>query len=157
METKRSVYLQDMDQVRKVFNKFDADGSGTISLTELIDVLKALGSYTSDDEVKRMMEEIDTDHDGLINWEEFSSFCKSSDEDSSRAEEDLKEAFDLYDQDKDGNISSTELHQILNRLGEKCSVQDCTKMIQSVDSDGDGFVSFQEFKIMMSRSSQPDA
>ncbi|XAR68396.1 hypothetical protein NMG60_11003497 [Bertholletia excelsa] len=143
METKRSVYLQDMDQVRKVFNKFDADGSGTISLTELIDVLKALGSYTSDDEVKRMMEEIDTDHDGLINWEEFSISAE--------------EAFDLYDQDKDGNISSTELHQILNRLGEKCSVQDCTKMIQSVDSDGDGFVSFQEFKIMMSRSSQPDA
>nr|QHQ96738.1 calmodulin-like protein 86 transcription variant 1 [Vitis amurensis] len=36
---------------------------------------------------------------------------------------------------------------------QKCSVQDCQKMIGSFDSDGDGNISFDEFKEMMTKSS----
>ncbi|CAN1856391.1 Probable calcium-binding protein CML27 [Linum perenne] len=61
----------------------------------------------------------------------------------------LHEAFDLYDEDKDGLISSSELHHVLNRLGMKCSMEECGRMIQGVDSDGDGCVSFAEFQKMM--------
>ncbi|KAL0429543.1 UNVERIFIED_CONTAM: Calcium-binding allergen Ole e 8 [Sesamum radiatum] len=81
-------------------------------------------------------------------------FC-SADSDPSgggNSEKELREAFDLYDQDHDGQISTTELHLILTRLGERCTVNDCTQMIRSVDSDGDGFVSFDEFRKMMTRN-----
>ncbi|XP_052176156.1 probable calcium-binding protein CML27 [Diospyros lotus] len=149
---KPSVYLDDMEELRNVFKRFDANGDGKISVTELVQVMDALGSNTSESEVKRMMEEIDTDRDGFINLDEFASFCKSAGHGDDGVRE-LKEAFELYDQNKNGLISATELHQILNRLGEKCSVQDCTRMIQTVDSDGDGHVSFEEFKKMMSKKS----
>ncbi|XP_047333197.1 calcium-binding allergen Ole e 8-like [Impatiens glandulifera] len=144
-----NMYLQNPDEIKKVFNRFDINGDNKISVSELVDVMKALGSYTSDDEVKRMMEEIDTDHDGFINLNEFTKFCDNGDDGGL---EDLKEAFELYDQDKNGLISSTELHQILSKLGEICTVQDCVAMIKSVDSDGDGFVNFDEFKKMMTNS-----
>lgn len=146
---KPCVYLQDMEEVKKVFARFDANGDGMISGDELSGVLKALGSDTSPEEVARMMAEIDTDKDGCINLDEFADFCKNDESVDGGAKE-LKEAFDLYDQDHNGRISATELHQILNRLGQNCTLQDCTRMITSVDANGDGYVCFEEFKKMMS-------
>ncbi|KAI8023326.1 hypothetical protein LOK49_LG03G02182 [Camellia lanceoleosa] len=73
------MYLQDKEDVKKVFNHFDANGDGKISTTELISVMKALQSNTSKEEVKQMMEELDTDFDGFISLEEFASFCNGGD------------------------------------------------------------------------------
>ncbi|KAI3686670.1 hypothetical protein L1987_80353 [Smallanthus sonchifolius] len=64
----------------------------------------------------------------------------------------LQDAFELYDLNKNGLISVTELHQILKRLGESCNVDDCVNMIKSVDSDGDGYFNFEEFRKMMSKN-----
>ncbi|KHN41077.1 Putative calcium-binding protein CML27 [Glycine soja] len=64
----------------------------------------------------------------------------------------LRDAFDLYDVDKNGLISAKELHDVLRNLGEKCSLSDCRRMISNVDADGDGNVNFEEFKKMMTRS-----
>lgn len=150
---KPSAYLINMDQVKQVFNRFDVNGRGKITATELVDVMKALGSDTSLDVVKRIMEDIDTDSDGFINLEEFAGFLKGNagDEDDGGIKE-LQDAFKLYDLNKNGLISASELHQILSRLGESCTVDDCTNMIKSVDSDGDGYVNFEEFRKMMSNN-----
>ncbi|XVF09482.1 hypothetical protein REPUB_Repub07fG0096800 [Reevesia pubescens] len=146
-----SVCPEDMDQLEKVFNLFDANKDGKISVSELGDVLKALGSNYTDEELKRVMEDIDSDKDGFINLSEFSSIYRSS-SDAVTAASELRDAFDLYDQDKNGLISATELHLVLNRLGMTSSVDDCIKMIKSVDSDGDGNVNFEEFQKMMNAS-----
>ncbi|CAN4088756.1 unnamed protein product [Withania somnifera] len=151
--SKPSLYLQNMDEVQKVFKRFDANGDGMISADELSGVINALGSGTSPEEVARMMDEMDVDRDGFISLQEFAEFCKGDvDGVGDGGVKELREAFDLYDQDSNGLISAVELHQILSRLGESCSVQDCTKMINSVDSDGDGSVNFEEFKKMMTNS-----
>lgn len=140
-----------VDDVQKIFNKFDKNGDGKISSAELKNVLSALGSETSDEEVKRIMAEIDKNGDGYIDPREFALFyCGESDGDKCGTKE-LRDAFDLYDADKNGLISATELHSVLKGLGEKCSLGDCRKMIKSVDVDGDGCVNFEEFKKMMSR------
>ncbi|KAI5660268.1 hypothetical protein M9H77_29061 [Catharanthus roseus] len=152
--SKPSMYLQDAAEVQKVFERFDANGDGKISAEELAGVMKALGSDSSADEIDRMMQEIDSDKDGFINLEEFASFCKGDSlygcaDGGDGGLKELHDAFELYDQDHDGFISVTELHQILTRLGERCSTDDCASMIKSVDSDGDGRVNFEEFKTMM--------
>lgn len=149
---KPSTYLEDTNEVGKVFERFDKNGDGKISGDELGDVLKALGSANSADEVARMMQEIDTDCDGHISLEEFVAFCSGDADPYRSAEKELQEAFELYDQDHDGKISVAELHLILTRLGEGCSEQDCAGMVKSVDADGDGFVSFKEFRTMMTNS-----
>ncbi|CAH1431369.1 unnamed protein product [Lactuca virosa] len=152
-----SAYLTNMDEVKQVFSRFDVNGNGKITAVELVDVMKALGSDTSLDVVKQIMEDIDTDRDGFINLEEFAGFLKGSantgGEDDGGMKE-LHDAFKLYDLNKNGLISASELHQILSRLGmeENCSLDDCTNMIKSVDSDGDGYVNFEEFRKMMSKS-----
>ncbi|CAJ1936626.1 unnamed protein product [Sphenostylis stenocarpa] len=146
--SKSSVYLQDMEEMKRVFNRFDANGDGKISVSELDNVLRTLGSGVPPDDLQRVMDDLDTDHDGFINLSEFAAFCRSDTGDDGDTE--LHDAFNLYDQDKNGLISATELFQVLNRLGMSCSVEECHNMIKSVDSDGDGNVNFSEFKHMMS-------
>lgn len=141
------------DEVKKIFDKFDKNGDGKISSSELKDILHSLGSMTSPDEVKRIMSEIDKDGDGVISLDEFAEFHLggSSSDDSQSYNRELRDAFDLYDLDKNGLISASELHAVLKRLGEKCTLADCCKMISAVDADGDAHVNFEEFKNMMGR------
>ena len=150
---KQSVFPTDKEEVKRIFNRFDANGDGKISEEELVAVLKSLGSDTSKDEVKRIMSEIDTDSDGSISIDEFVGFCKGiAGESEGDGIDDLREAFKLYDLNNNGLISATELQQILSRLGESYTVENCANMIKSADTDGDGCVDFEEFKKMMSRS-----
>ncbi|GMN70338.1 hypothetical protein TIFTF001_039382 [Ficus carica] len=147
-----SLYLQDSDEIKKVFNHFDTNGDGKISVTELGDVLKAPGTEVKPIDLQPVMDELDSDHNGGISLEEFAAFCRQGCDDGGSSE--LREAFDLYDQDNNGLISTAELHLVLNRLGMKCSVDDCRRMIVSVDGDGDGDgdVNFDEFRKMMTNN-----
>ena len=137
----------ELDELKKVFDQFDANHDGKISVSELGSVLKSMGSSYTQEELQRVMDDVDSDKDGFINMEEFAELCRSS----SGASE-LRDAFDLYDENKDGVISTKELHGVLNRLGIACSEDECRKMIVSVDKDGDGSVNFQEFQKMMSKN-----
>ncbi|XP_023548959.1 polcalcin Che a 3-like [Cucurbita pepo subsp. pepo] len=65
---------QDKVDRDRIFKRFDTNGDGKISSTELGESLKTLGSVTND-EVHRMMAEIDTDGDGFISYEEFTNFA----------------------------------------------------------------------------------
>lgn len=68
---------QDQAERDRIFKRFDANGDGKISASELGEALKTLGSVTAD-EVQRMMAEIDTDGDGFISLEEFTDFARAN-------------------------------------------------------------------------------
>nr|XP_043635053.1 polcalcin Syr v 3-like [Erigeron canadensis] len=68
---------EDQGDLERIFKKFDINGDGKISSSELGEALKMLGSV-SPEEVQRMMEEIDTDGDGYISYEEYIEFCNAN-------------------------------------------------------------------------------
>lgn len=141
-----------MDDIRRVFQRFDKNGDGKISVDELKEVIRALSPTASPEETVKMMKQFDLDGNGFIDMDEFVSLFQigvNQGGGGGNSKNDLKEAFELYDLDGNGRISAKELHSVMKNLGEKCSVQDCRKMISKVDTDGDGCVNFEEFKLMM--------
>ena len=55
----------------------------------------------------------------------------------------------MYEMEGSGCINPTSLKRMLNRLGESKSTEDCKAMIRMFDLNGDGVLSFDEFRIMM--------
>lgn len=95
-------------ELQKVFDQFDADGDGRISLPELSQVLSSLGSRSSSADLRLAMAEIDSDGDGFISLPEFSAFCRSGSSSASSNEAELREAFCIYDEDR-YRISTTQV------------------------------------------------
>ena len=59
--------------------------------------------------------------------------------------EELKKAFEVLDENKDGVISKDELSKLLSGLGEDVTDDVVTEMMNLADTDGDGKVNFEEF------------
>ncbi|XP_021297668.1 probable calcium-binding protein CML45 [Herrania umbratica] len=68
--------------------------------------------------------------------------------------EEVKQAFDVFDVNKDGFIDAEELQRVLCILGlkEGLNLENCNKMIKTFDEDGDGRIDFQEFVKFMESS-----
>ncbi|KAG1330665.1 Calcium-binding protein CML24 [Cocos nucifera] len=156
-ESEKTSELISMNDIERVFTLYDANGDGKISPSELADLMRALGSEVSDEELKAKMTEMDSDRDGFVDLKEFVAFHRGlggANGGGGGKEGELRDAFAMYDLDRDGQISAKELHLVLKRLGETCSVHDCSRMIRSVDLDGDGSVNFEEFKMMMTNGGE---
>ncbi|KAJ4756463.1 EF hand calcium-binding family protein [Rhynchospora pubera] len=140
----------DPAELKRVFQLFDQNSDGRISKKELSDSLDKLGIYIPEDELIAMIEKIDVNRDGCVDIEEFGALYETI-MDEKNAEDDIREAFKVFDQNGDGYITVEELRSVLNSLGLKQgrTAEDCKRMISKVDKDGDGMVDFKEFKQMM--------
>lgn len=136
------------EELEQVFRKFDVNNDGKISSSELGSIMGSLGQPATEEELNNMIHEVDADGDGHISLEEFIEL-NTKDIDSNEILENLKDAFSVFDVDKNGSISAEELHNVMVSLGDQCSLVECQKMIGGVDSDGNGLIDFEEFKRMM--------
>lgn len=138
------------DELRKVFEMFDHNGDGRITKQELSESLGKMGIFIPDEELSQMIEKIDVNKDGCVDIDEFGDLYQTL-MNAREEEEDMKEAFNVFDQNGDGFITVEELKSVLASLGLKQgrTEEECKTMIMKVDVDGDGRVNFNEFKQMM--------
>ncbi|KAL2344828.1 hypothetical protein Fmac_006113 [Flemingia macrophylla] len=137
------------DEMKQVFDKFDSNKDGKISQQEYKATMRALGMGDSVHEVPRIFQVVDTDGDGFINFKEF---MEAQNKGGGVRTTDIHSAFRAFDRNGDGKISAEEVKEMLGRLGERCNIEDCLRMVRAVDTDGDGMVDMDEFVTMMTRS-----
>ncbi|RZC93594.1 hypothetical protein C5167_007633 [Papaver somniferum] len=154
------------DRFKEVFRYFDGDGDGKISSLELRSYFESIGESLSHDEVQSVINDLDSDGDGLLSFQDFmvlmmkqpspppsnggGASASSTDAVVHDNVEDLKMAFEMYEAEKGcGCITPKSLQRMLNRLGEDKSYQQCVSMIQCFDLDKNGTLDFHEFHQMM--------
>mmetsp|Transcript_42834 Transcript_42834/g.80355 ORF Transcript_42834/g.80355 Transcript_42834/m.80355 type:complete len:636 (+) Transcript_42834:78-1985(+) len=137
----------DMREYSMAFAMIAGNGNGFIDTAGLGKVLNALGQSHSEEEVQAMLGEFQAEKDSL-SFEQFVSMMKQL---KRKQNEDLLEAFKVFDEDNSGSISKEELIHIFANLGEKVSDADVGKMIACYDLDKDGKIDFSEFVKMMDK------
>jgi len=134
------------------FNMFDFKDQGFLSADDLDDILRGMGFRPSKEELKEILEEIDEDGSGEIEFEEFCQLCakfliEEPDEETMKAE--LKEAFRVYDKEANGFITTDTLREIISELDTRLTSEDLDGIIEEIDEDGSGTMDFDEFCAMM--------
>ncbi|RVW62768.1 putative calcium-binding protein CML31 [Vitis vinifera] len=104
----------------RIFKRFDEDGDGKLSPSELRRCLGTIGEELLMEEAQEVVESMDSDGDGLLG---LGGIC--------------------------GVDGERGLKRMLSRLGESRSVEECSVMIAQFDVNGDGVLSFDEFKLML--------
>lgn len=103
-----------------------------------------LGHQLDQAMLDEIIAEVDVDGSGQIEFEEFATLAARFlvEEDAEAMQQELKEAFRLYDKEGNGYITTDVLREILRELDDKITEEDLSMMIEEIDSDGSGTVDF---------------
>lgn len=128
---------------KEAFSLFDHDENGSISAKELGEVLKALGQNPTKNELSDMINEVDVDGNGTVEFAEFVILMTNKVKELTKQEE-IREAFDVLDKEKDDYITAKELKYFMRKVAHiKLSSEEAQAMIDFAGEDGK--VSFQQF------------
>ncbi|KAH7301442.1 hypothetical protein KP509_23G026700 [Ceratopteris richardii] len=138
---------EEVDGIKEMFNAMDTNKTGFLTFEQLKVGLQKLDPQLAEGEIQQLMEAADADGNGKLDYGEFMAVTihlQRMDND-----EHLRKAFSYFDLDGDNFIDFIELRQT---LGDDLGSDD-TDMInaimQEVDLDKDGKISYDEFVSMM--------
>ncbi|MCJ1253019.1 hypothetical protein MMC24_000826 [Lignoscripta atroalba] len=149
-----SLTEEQVSDFKEAFSLFDKDGDGQITTKELGTVMRSLGQNPSESELQDMINEVDADNNGTIDFPEFLTMMARKMKDTDSEDEIreclcFREAFKVFDRDNNGFISSAELRHVMTSIGEKLTDDEVDEMIREADQDGDGRIDYNEFVQLM--------
>ena len=127
--------------MRETFEAIDVDDSGWISLDELKEAFKSLGNLNVD--IQKIMEELDWDKNGEINYTEF--MTASLDKGLCLSKQNLWSAFKHFDTDNSGQITKDDLKEVFRRTGRAVSEVELNKMLYEERISNDQGIEFSRF------------
>lgn len=140
---------KEKENLSNIFKAFDTNGDGMLSKEEIKNGYeKIFGQNMNDEQVDDIFKAVDIDNSGYIDYSEF--VVATMNEKNLFSEKKIKAAFKMFDTDNSGNISKDEVKEALQKVGN-LSEQQLDEVMGQVDENGDGEISFEEFKIIMTR------
>ena len=101
----------------RIFNRFDEDGDGKLSPSELRRFVETMGEELLMEEAQELVASMDSDRDGLLGLEEFMEWVEREIRgDEERKMEELKEAFRMYEMDGSKCIIPKSLNRMLDKI-----------------------------------------
>lgn len=140
--------IEDITEIKKAFDMFDVDNTGTINPNDLKVALKTQGYEIFNPTVFRMVSSVNADE--KVNFGEFLDLMASEGFENTSADE-IQKLFNIFDIDKTGYIELKNLKKIARELGEALDEEEIVEIIRKSDQDGDGRVSFADFYYIMNK------
>ena len=136
---------------------FDTKKQDYLSADELGEIMRAMGFRPTEEELVDLVNEIDEDGSGQIEFAEFCQLCATflvEDPDIETMKKELKDAFRIYDKEGQGFITMDVLRGLIAELLSPLTDEELDGIISELDEDGSGTMDFDEFCEMMMTTSE---
>lgn len=141
--------LQQITELKEAFSAFDKDCDGNITIDDLEQAFSSIGHKISRKKLQTILGEADLDSNGVIDFPEFLTLVATKLNDPEEKELELRRAFRMYDLGNTGYITVPNLKLVMGRLGCPLTSEQAFDMISEADADGDGKLSFDDFRRIM--------
>ncbi|XP_010253754.1 PREDICTED: calcium-dependent protein kinase 13 [Nelumbo nucifera] len=139
--------IEEVEDIKEMFKRIDTDNDGVVSIEELKTGLLKFGSQLAESEVQMLIEAVDTNGKGKLDYGEFVAVSLHLQRMAN--DEHLRKAFSYFDKDGNGYIEPQELQDALMEDGAADYADVANDIFQEVDTDKDGKISYDEFAAMM--------
>jgi len=136
--------------LRETFMAIDGNGDGLLTVVELKEALTKANLKEIPDDLLKIMEEVDSDGSGVIDYTEF--LAATLNKKHYIQENVCWAAFRMFDKNNDGKICQKEIGHVLGDPEVKDTFGDMASLLQEVDTNGDGEIDFEEFMAMMKKT-----
>merc|ERR1711973_396492 len=134
------------------FDLFDTKKQDYLPADDLGEIMRAMGFRPTEEELVDLVNEIDEDGSGQIEFPEFYQLCATflvEDPDIETMKKELKDAFRIYDKEGQGFITTETLRGLIGELLAPLTDEELEGIIDELDEDGSGSMDFDEFCEMM--------
>ena len=133
-------------ELSRIFYKIDRNSDGKITKEDLTKAYEEAGDKIKKGELDEIIKMIDFDRNGLIEYDEFIRVCIP--EDRLFTEDNLKDAFDLFDKEKKNEITYLNVVEALERE-DRINGKMIELLKAEVGKMGNEKLNFEKFKKIM--------
>ncbi|KAJ2899777.1 Calcium-binding mitochondrial carrier SAL1 [Zalerion maritima] len=128
-------------RVEELWKGLDPQGKGELDLKGLQKGLRRIDHplKNADNMLRSLMQTVDTNNDGKIQYEEFRQFVQ-------QAEQQLLLLFNTIDRDRNGKLEKGELQAAFHGAGLCVPMRRLTEFFDEIDLNNDGYISFDEWR-----------
>eukprot|EP01087_Luapelamoeba_hula_P013372 TRINITY_DN3819_c0_g1_i1.p1 TRINITY_DN3819_c0_g1~~TRINITY_DN3819_c0_g1_i1.p1 ORF type:complete len:142 (+),score=35.97 TRINITY_DN3819_c0_g1_i1:121-546(+) len=128
-------------EIKECFKCFDTDNDNKLLVSDIGQVIRALGKAPLQSEVEAMEEEAGGE---TVDYDTFVKFYQRRMKKPRDLEEDMRRAFKAMDASGNGTITTAELNMLLCSLGEPLFGDEVDSLARCVNVDTEGNLSYDE-------------
>eukprot|EP00817_Percolomonadidae_sp_ATCC50343_P001042 CAMPEP_0117428656 /NCGR_PEP_ID=MMETSP0758-20121206/8311_1 /TAXON_ID=63605 /ORGANISM="Percolomonas cosmopolitus, Strain AE-1 (ATCC 50343)" /LENGTH=114 /DNA_ID=CAMNT_0005215125 /DNA_START=98 /DNA_END=442 /DNA_ORIENTATION=+ len=114
--------------------------------------MRGLGKNPTESDLEELLEEVDEDQSGSIDYGEFVLIMSKKTREV-ETEDEVLEAFRVFDSDGSGFMTPDEFRSVLTSLGETLTDDQVDELLEDAELDENGKINYEEFsKVLMRRS-----
>jgi len=140
---------EEIEKLGHIFKNLDIDGDGKISIDDLKESMRKNYGFIDQHKAEELVNEIHGEKKGGIEYEEFlrSTLRKSF----FLTEDNLKQAFDLFENHTDHTIDASTVKKILSN-DQEVSDEVVQDLLKEIDKSPEEKINFEDFKKLMYKS-----
>ena len=135
-----------IEELRAEFVNIDKDKTGLINAEELKQAIKQSDINIPDEQIEKIINEVDYFGNGKINYTEF--LVATLDVKHFLDDNKLQAIFNQFDTDGSGVITRENIITAMNKIGHSINQQELDQIMKEHDLKKDGVISFMEFKLV---------